>query len=128
MLSIFMPKNLKVRTRLYCGFLALIAVAVSLAGAGSWGIGRVGGQVSKLEAVGSNVQRVLTAKALLEVIRRTQLRYMFEGDAASVTEMKATQAEAKEVMAAASANTLSAERLTIYNSVSARIADQPRLP
>src|ERR1700712_333488 len=105
--------NFKVRTRLYFGFLSLIAVALLLAGAGSWGIKRIGGQVTKLEAVGGNVQRVLTVKSLLETIRRTQLRYMLDNDAASVTEMQAAQAQAKEVMVASAANTLSAERLTI---------------
>lgn len=116
--------NLKVRTRLYLGFLSLIAVALLLAGAGSYGIDRIGGQVDKLEAVGGNVQRVLIAKNLLETIRRTMLRYMFDDDAASVTEMQAAQAQAKEVMVASAANTLSAERLTIYNSVSDDLAKQ----
>jgi methyl-accepting chemotaxis protein len=116
--------NLKLRTRLYLGFLSLIALALLLAGAGSWGINRLGGDVTKLEAVGGNVQRVLTTKSLLEAIRRAQLRYMFDNDAASVTEMQVAQAQAKEVMAASAANTLSAERLTIYNNVSARLVEQ----
>jgi methyl-accepting chemotaxis protein len=116
--------SLKVRTRLYLGFLSLIAVALLLAGAGSWGIDRLGGQVTKLEAVGGNVQRILTASGLLETIRRAQLRYMFDADAASIPEMQAAQARVKELMVASAANTLSAERLATYNTVSARLAEQ----
>src|SRR5258708_14815 len=103
--------RLKLRTRLYLGFFTLIAVALALAGAGSWGIAQLGGQVTKLEAVGGNVERVLTTKALLEAIRRAQVRYMLDTDAASVTEMRDAQGKAKELLAAAAANTLSAERL-----------------
>ena len=116
--------NFKVRTRLYFGFLSLIVLALVLASVGSWGIDRIGGQVTKLQAIGGNVQRVLTTKGLLETIRRTQLRYMFDSDTAAVIEMQAAQAQAKEVMVASAANTLSAERLTIYNNVSARLAEQ----
>jgi methyl-accepting chemotaxis protein len=114
----------KLRTRLYLGFLALIVVALVLAGAGFWSIGQLGGQVTKLEGIGGNVQRVLTVDGLLETIRRAQLRYVFDNDAASVTEMQAAQVTAKEVLAASAASTPSEERRAIYNGVSARLAEQ----
>jgi methyl-accepting chemotaxis protein len=114
----------KVRTRLYLGFLALIAVALLLAGAGSWGISSLGGQVTKLEAVGGNVQRVLTATDLLERIRRNQVHYMLNAEADAVTDLQAAQAKAKEVLAAAAAKTLAVERLAIYSHVSAELAEQ----
>jgi methyl-accepting chemotaxis protein len=116
--------QLKLRTRLYLGFLSLIAVALLLAGAGSWGISQLSGQVTKLEAVGGNVQRVLTASDLLQTIRRTQIRYMFDADPTAVRDMQAAEAKAKEVLAAAATHTLSAERLAIYGNVSAQLADQ----
>jgi methyl-accepting chemotaxis protein len=116
--------QLKLRTRLYLGFLALIVVALVLAGAGYWSIGQLSGQVTKLEGIGGNVQRVLTVDGLLETIRRAQLRYVFDNDAASVTEMQAAQVTAKEVLAASAANTPSEERRAIYNGVSARLAEQ----
>jgi methyl-accepting chemotaxis protein len=116
--------QLKVRTRLYLGFLALIVVALVLAGAGFWGIGHLGQGVAKLEAVGANVQRVLTAEVLLETIRHDQVSYMLDNDAAAVAEMTAAQTTAKDVLAASAANTRSAERLAIYKDVSARLAEQ----
>jgi methyl-accepting chemotaxis protein len=116
--------NLKVRTRLYLGFLSLIAVALLLAGVGYLDIDRLGRQVAKLEAVGGNVQRVLTATGLIETIGRAQVRYMFDADAASAAEMKAAQAKVGESMVAAAASTLSAERLTIYRTISASLAEQ----
>jgi methyl-accepting chemotaxis protein len=115
--------QLRLRTRLYLGFLSLIAVALLLAGAGSWGIDRLGGEVTKLQAVGGNVQRVLTATTLLETIRRAQLSYMLEADAAKVMDLHTAEAKAKEILEEAAANTLSAERLAIYHSVSAQLAD-----
>jgi methyl-accepting chemotaxis protein len=111
----------KVRTRLYVGFLSLIAVALSLAGSGSWGIDGLGRKIITLEAVGGNVQRVLTTKSLFEAIRRAEVSYMLDNNAASVTDMQADQAKAKELLAEAAAHTLSTERLAIYKQISAQL-------
>src|ERR1700722_13798593 len=116
--------RLRLRTRLYLGFASLIVVALVLAGAGSWGISELGGQVGQLEAKGRNVQRVLTAKGLLETIRRAQVGFMFNGDAASLTDMQAAQTSIKEVLAESAATTVSVDRLTIYKNVSAHLAEQ----
>ncbi len=115
--------NLKVRTRLYIGFFSLIVVAILLAGAGSWGVNGIGQHVVKLEAVGGNVQRVLTTKGLLEAIGRAELHYMFDMDPASVAEIQTAQAQAREVTTASLAHTLSAERMRIYNTVLASLAE-----
>jgi hypothetical protein len=105
--------NLKVRTRRYLGFLSLIALAVVLAGVGSWGIDRLGGQVAKLEAVGANVQRVLSGDSLLRTIRRAQFDYLSGANEAAITETQDAETKANEVLMASAANTLSAERLAI---------------
>jgi methyl-accepting chemotaxis protein len=114
--------RLKVRTRLYLGFASLIAVALLLAGAGSWGIAQLGGQVTKIEGVDGNVQRVLTASRLLESIRRAELRYMLDADPAAVTDMQDAEAKVKDVLVVAAAHTPSAERLAIYHKVSDQLA------
>ena len=116
--------RLRLRTRLYLGFGSLIAVAVVLAGTGVWAIGRLGGQITTLEKVGTSVERVLSAKTLLEVIRRTQVRFMLDADEASANDMQAAQTKLRDVLNDAAANSLSAERLAIYRSVSARLTDQ----
>jgi methyl-accepting chemotaxis protein len=116
--------NLKLRTRLYLGFLSLIAIALLLAATGFWGVNRLGTQVTRLETISDNVERVLNAKNMLEIMRRTQVRYMFEPDATVVTEMKAAEAKAEELLIASVANTPSTERLAIYKAISARLAEQ----
>jgi methyl-accepting chemotaxis protein len=116
--------QLKVRTRLYGGFFVVIALAVALAGTGTWGINQLGGHIASIETSNANVRRVLVTTNLLENMRRAQLRYMFDADPSAVTDMRVSDAKAKEVLGAAAAATLSADRLTIYRSISARIDEQ----
>ncbi len=116
--------QLKIRTRLYGGFAILIGVAVVLACTGIWGASRLGEQIGKLEAVSDNVQRVLTATTMLEVIRRTQVRYMLDADPASIADMREAQTKAGEALDYAGAHTPSPERRAIYQSVSTRLAEQ----
>ncbi|MEJ0045832.1 MAG: HAMP domain-containing methyl-accepting chemotaxis protein [Rhodospirillales bacterium] len=116
--------DFKVKTRLYFGFLALIVVVLLVAGAGLWGIDELGGQVTRLGALGGNVERVLTTKTLLETIRGAQMSYMLDHDATAVTDMQAAQARAAELLAASASNTTSGERLAIYHDVAGRLAAQ----
>jgi methyl-accepting chemotaxis protein len=116
--------DLRLRTRLYFGFATLIAVALLLGGVGSWGIGRLSGEAGKLEAIGGNVQRVLTATNLLERIRRAQLQFMFDGDPQAAAGMQDAQTKAAAELTAAAANTLSQQRRTIYQATTTRLAEQ----
>jgi methyl-accepting chemotaxis protein len=115
--------QLRLRTRLYLGFFSLIVLALLLAGAGSWGINQVSGQIAKVEGIDTNVQRVLTAENLLEATRRAQVRYVLDGDETSIEEGRNDLPKIRDTLAAAAANTVSAERLAIYNGVSARLTD-----
>ncbi|MGD0105538.1 MAG: HAMP domain-containing methyl-accepting chemotaxis protein [Rhodopila sp.] len=115
--------QMKLRTRLYLGFVSLIALAILLAGAGSWGVHRLGGQVTRLEVVGANVQRILTTTTELEAFRRAQLGYMLDASAISIQDMQAGESRIKELLAASAANTVSAERLAIYNTTSAQLTE-----
>jgi methyl-accepting chemotaxis protein len=112
----FLPA-LRLRTRLYLGFLSLIAVALLLTGAGSWGISRLGGQVTRLQAVGTTVQQVMTASKLLETIRRSQIAYMLTPDPSRATDIQAAEANAKEILEKSFASTPSAQRRAIYRRV-----------
>jgi methyl-accepting chemotaxis protein len=102
----------------------LIAVALLVAGAGSWGIDRLGNQIARLGTIGGNVEQVLTADRLLESIRRTQLRVVFDGDPAAIVEMQADQDKAREVIRAAIARAISVERKAIYQTVESRLEEQ----
>jgi len=114
----------KLGTRLYLGFLALIAISLMLAGTGSWGIDQVGEEVGKLEAVGGGVQNILTADASLEILRRAQLRYMFDADPAAIQDMLTSQDKIKAILTAAAVTTTSAERQGVYNRIDAQLAQQ----
>ena len=117
-------RQLQVRTRLYGGFFIVIAVAVLLAGTGTWGISRLGGQITRLETVDAAMQRALTAIALLENVGRAQIRYMLDGEDASAAEIRDAQAKVKDVLDAAIAATTMQERLTMYHSLLDRLAEQ----
>ena len=119
----FTLTNLKLRTRLYLGFAFLIAVAVVVTATGGWGISRLGGEIVRLDSVSGNVQRVLSAKAALETVRRAQVRYMLDTDAGAVTDMRVARDRARMLLTEAAAHTTSSERLKIDNDVIAKLGE-----
>jgi methyl-accepting chemotaxis protein len=116
--------QLKVRTRLYGGFLIVIGVAVVLASTGTWGISRLGDQITRIELVDSNVRRTLEMMSLLEDIGRAQIRYMFDGDEVSVRDMRDDQTKVKAVLETAVVTTTMPARLALYSSLSTRLDEQ----
>jgi methyl-accepting chemotaxis protein len=116
--------QLKVRTRLYGGFLIVIGLAVALASTGTWGISRLGEQITKIEVVDGAEQRMLTMIGSLENIGRAQIRYMFDGDEISVGDMRDAQTKVKAVLETSVANTTMPARLALYASLSTRLDEQ----
>jgi methyl-accepting chemotaxis protein len=113
----------RLRTRLYIGFFSLVAMAVLLAAAGSWGINEVGSQITKLESIDANVQRVSSAWSLLETIRRGQIRIMADADEAAGDEIQTAQTNAKDLLATSAANTSSADRRAKYTAIATRLTE-----
>jgi methyl-accepting chemotaxis protein len=114
----------RLRTRLYGGFLALIVVAVALAVAGTWGVGELAGRIAATGRINANVERVLSLNGMLEVLRRTQLRTVYDLDEASIALNLETQIKAKEMLAAASDASTSPERKAAYSDISAHLSTQ----
>ena len=74
--------QLKVRTRLYLGFALLIAVALLLAGAGSWGIGQLGGQITRVVG-GFAITRAIFRK--IRLLIRPSIMYIRPRSAATLS-------------------------------------------
>jgi len=117
-------RQYRLRTRLYGGFVTVISVAVLLAATGTWGISQLGGQITRLESVNAATTRALTVMALLENIGRSQIRFMLDGEDGSAAEIRDAQTKVKDVLDSAIAKTTMAERLTLYHSLLARLAEQ----
>jgi hypothetical protein len=75
----------KVRTRIFIGFGALIALSLILAGFGVYQLSRVGSESSKMGALAGNVSRVLDATYRLEAIRRVENRLRLAVDESEMT-------------------------------------------
>ncbi len=122
----FSLSRLKLRTRLYGGFLALTVVALVIAGAGKWGLGTLETQINSIRHEDTNLQRILTANGLLETIRRAEVRVVLDADAAQVNEMQSAQSRLSELMSAAIGSTHSTERKSNYESIANRLATETR--
>ncbi len=109
--------HLRIRTRIYAGFGALVAVAVAVAAFGGNRLGAVGTQVSAMDAASDQRARLLTAATDIEAIRRTVLRYNTDADPASLTAARNTQAEVQGVLKQAQTAATSDERRRIYLSL-----------
>lgn len=116
--------SLSIRARLYAGFLALVALALGLAGFGSWGIGRLDTQATRLERVTTALDHALEIEALFETIRRAQLRQIYDGNTAQLALMRETQAKAAEVLTAMINANPPPEQLAIYRAVQAKLEEQ----
>jgi methyl-accepting chemotaxis protein len=109
--------HFKVRTRIFAGFGALIALSLGLAGFGVYQLSSVGSEGAKMTALAANVQRVLDSTRQLEMIRRGQLRVRFDGDEASLKEAKDAETVMRKQLTEAGQVTLSEERRRTYASV-----------
>jgi len=73
--------RLRVRTRIYLGFGAPIVLGLCLAVFGVYELGEVHTEVTKMDVLAGNTQRVLTVTRDLEAIRRAQTRYSVDASA-----------------------------------------------
>jgi len=80
---------LALRSRLYGGYVALIVIALALAGIGVWGVGQVGGQLLRLGQNAGAVQRIVAASETTDGIRTAQLRFMNNTDETAAGDLAA---------------------------------------
>ncbi len=114
----------KIRTRIYGGFLSITLIAGTLGGVGLWGANSLHNSIMEMDTLADQVQRVSVVDKSLETIRRTMTRFMFDHSAASVTEMQAAQAQAKDLLTQIVAASTVPERKAVYASVLARLEEE----
>jgi methyl-accepting chemotaxis protein len=110
--------RLKVRTRIYLGFAALIILGCCLGGVGTYELTRVGSQAGTMNALAGNIGRVLEGSRSVESMRRALTRYRLSSDPAALREAGDARAKALGLLAEAGKATLSEERRRAYATVS----------
>ena len=78
--------NLRISSRLYGGFGALVVFGLALAGFAVWQLNQISTQVSLLTLQSTNTIRVEEIAAELQAIRRAFLRYAFDHDEKAMAE------------------------------------------
>ena len=109
--------RLKVRTRIYLGFTALIVLSLGIAGFGVYQLSGIGGHVRTMDVLAGVTQRVLSVTRNLEAIRSAETNYLIDAPDASMQEARANAQQANAHLAEAVRVAISQERANIYRSV-----------
>jgi methyl-accepting chemotaxis protein len=109
--------RLKVRTRIYLGFAALVALSLGIAIFGVFQFGGVGTDVGKMDVLAANTQRVLTAARGLEVMRRAETRYLIDAPEASMKDAMDNASQTGLLLGEAAKIAISEERRKVFTSV-----------
>ncbi|WP_167771383.1 HAMP domain-containing methyl-accepting chemotaxis protein [Bradyrhizobium niftali] len=118
-----MPKfRLRIRGRLYAGFMALVAVGLVMAVVAVWNLRAVQDQVAKLSAFSDSTARVLEISTHLQAIQRANLRYIYDASEPAMKEASERETAATELLQVGAKGTASEERRKLYNDLIADIA------
>jgi methyl-accepting chemotaxis protein len=109
--------RLKVRTRIYLGFAALVVLSLGIAVFGVMQLSGVDVNVTKMDALAGNTQRVLTLTRKLEAMRRSETRYSFDAPETSMKDARDNAGQADKLLTDAIAASLSEERRKVYHAV-----------
>ncbi len=123
-----MPKfRLRIRGRLYAGFMALVAVGLVMAVVAVWNLRSVQDQVAKASAFSDSTARVLEISTHLQAIQRANLRYIYDTNEPAMREASEREAAATELLKVGAKGTLSEERRNLYNGLIDDIAKMKTL-
>jgi methyl-accepting chemotaxis protein len=123
-----MPKfRLRIRGRLYAGFMALVAVGLVMAVVAVWNLRAVQDQVAKASAFSDSTARVLEISTHLQAIQRANLRYVYDANEPAMREASEREAAATELLKVGAKGTLSEERRNLYNGLVDDIAKMKTL-
>ncbi|MBB4370895.1 methyl-accepting chemotaxis protein [Bradyrhizobium sp. cir1] len=118
-----MPKfRLRIRGRLYAGFMALVAVGVVMAVVAIWNLQAVQDQVAKQSALSDSTARVLEISTHLQAIQRANLRYIYDASEPAMKEASEREAAATELLKVGAQGTASEERRKLYEDLITDIA------
>ncbi|MBR0838773.1 HAMP domain-containing protein [Bradyrhizobium liaoningense] len=123
-----MPKfRLRIRGRLYAGFMALVAVGVVMAVVAVWNLRAVQDQVARQSALSDSTARVLEISTHLQAIQRANLRYVYDANEPAMKEAQERETAAIELLQVGAKGTLSEERRRLYEGLIDDIAQMRRL-
>ena len=117
-------QRLKLRTRIYAGFGAVLLCCLIVAGVGVWGLAGVRAQSALLVSVPQNLARVLETRSAQDVISRTMLAARDDDNPALRGVFSRAQEDTAARMQAAIAASPSAERIALYKEVLRQLPDQ----
>jgi methyl-accepting chemotaxis protein len=119
--------RLRIRGRLYAGFMALVAVGLVMAVVAIWNLRSVQDQVAKLSALSDSTARVLEISTHLQAIQRANLRYIYDANEPAMREAAEREAAATGLLQLGAKGTLSEERRKLYDDLIADIAKMKSL-
>jgi len=123
-----MPKfRLRIRGRLYAGFMALVAVGLVMAVVAIWNLRSVQDQVARQSALSDSTARVLEISTHLQAIQRANLHYVYDGNERAMREAQERETAATELLLTGAKGTLSEERKKLYGGLIDDIAKMRRL-
>ncbi|MGY8634711.1 methyl-accepting chemotaxis protein [Bradyrhizobium sp. 14AA] len=118
-----MPKfRLRIRGRLYAGFMALVVVGLVMAVVAVWNLQAVQDQVAKQSALSDSTARVLEISTHLQAIQRANLRYIYDASEPAMKEASEREAAATELLQVGAKGTISEERRKLYEGLMGDIA------
>ncbi|EHR01625.1 HAMP domain-containing methyl-accepting chemotaxis protein [Bradyrhizobium sp. WSM471] len=119
--------RLRIRGRLYAGFMALVAVGLVMAVVAIWNLRSVQDQVAKLSKLSDSTARVLEISTHLQAIQRANLRYIYDANEPAMREAAERETAATGLLQLGAKGTLSEERRKLYNDLIADIAKMKSL-
>jgi len=90
--------SLKIRTRIFSGFAALILIGLSVAAYSAVKLSVVGGQTAHLVTITDDRARTITISQLVEKMRRLTLQYRFTDEEAAIKQLTEAQSQALEFL------------------------------
>src|SRR3954465_9760992 len=119
--------RLRIRGRLYAGFMALVGVCCGVGVVASWNLRSVQDQVAKLSTLSDSTARVLEISTHLQAIQRANLRYIYDANEPAMREAAERETAATGLLQLGAKGTLSEERRKLYDDLIADIAKMKSL-
>ena len=116
--------RLTIKTRLYAGCLALVVLFSVLAGFGAWGLARLGTQTIALERLSMALDQAQRLEHQLEIVRRGQLRLVYDADPGQRALMRAGQTEARALLGRLQADAHSAAQSAAYATIAGQLDEE----
>ncbi len=113
--------HFKVKTRIYAGFGALVALVMTLAVIGWLQLSTIAANVTKFGGMSETATQILDVDRLLEIVRRAELRYRTAYDDAQIKIFTDAQAQAVDLLNQITKVTANAARLQIYREQQASL-------